>query len=133
MTKCHWLFLSTLASMLLFAPAWAETPSAGPAQVTMAGRTATISLPYRSADHLIWVSSTRMSEASPFVFKELAIKPNAGPAGTDLAVFTYTADKAGAATLSFGLVPPGKMLIGPPAMVYTGPVALRASVKVEAK
>jgi hypothetical protein len=99
----------------------------------MAGRTATISLPYRTADKLIWVSATRVSEASPFMFKGLDIKPHEGPGGTDLAVFTYTADKPGSAKLSFGLVPPGKMLIGPPSLVYTGPVAQRVSVEVVAK
>ncbi len=91
-----------------------------------------VSLPYRSSDTMIWVSATRMSEAAPFLFKGLDIRPKGGPSGTDLAVFTYAADTAGSATLKFGLVPPGKMLIGPPALVYKGPVAATFQTKVTA-
>ena len=40
---------------------------------------------------------------------------------------------AGSATLKFGLAPPGKMLIGPPALVYKGPVAQTFEAKVSAK
>ena len=100
--------------------------------VTMAGRTATITLPYRTSNHLIWVSATRVIDAAPFSFKSLAIKPGAGEDGRDLAVFTYVADRPGKATLTFGLVPPGKMLIGPPMLVFKGP-ARRITVTVTAK
>lgn len=103
-----------------------------PPTVKAAGRTTVVSLPYRTADGLIWVSATRVSEASPFTFKGLDIKPNGGPSGTDLAVFTYTADRSGSATLKFGLVPPGKMLIGPPTLVYKGPVAATFQTKATA-
>ncbi len=125
-------FAAALATATLLRSAFAVEPVIVAPQVAMAGRTATITLPYRTADHLLWVSSTKMADASPFVFKGLAIKPHEGPGGADLAVFTYTADKPGTAVLSFGLVPPGKMLIGPPSLVYTGPVAKRASVKLVA-
>ena len=104
-----------------------------PPTVSMAGRTATISLPYRTADHMMWVSATRVMDSGPFAFKGLDIRPGGGPGGTDLSVFTYTADKAGSATLKFGLAPPGKMLIGPPALVYKGPVAQTFEAKVSAK
>jgi len=100
---------------------------------SVAGRVVTVTLPYRSAEGLIWVSATKVSEAAPFVFKGLDIQPGAGPNGTDLSVFTYEADKAGATTLKFGLVPGGKMLIGPPSMVYTGPVTARYEAAVSAQ
>lgn len=100
---------------------------------SVAGRVATVTLPYRTADGLVWVSATKVSEAAPFVFKGLDIQPGAGPNGADLSVFTYEADKAGATTLKFGLVPGGKMLIGPPAMVYTGPVTARYEAAVAAQ
>ena len=107
-------------------------PAEAPFSLKMVGRTATISLPYKASDKLVWVSATRMSDAAPFVFKSLAIAPHAGPGGLDLAVFTYVADRPGAATLSFGLVPPGKMLIGPPSLVYKGVLARLVSVPVKA-
>lgn len=100
---------------------------------SVAGRVATVTLPYRTADGLVWVSATKVSEAAPFVFKGLDIRPGAGPGGTDLSVFTYEADKAGATTLKFGLVPRGKMLIGLPSMVYTGPVTARYEAAVSAQ
>lgn len=100
--------------------------------VKVTGRTAVVSLPYRAAEGLVWVSATRMSEAAPFTFKSLDVRPKAGPGGTDLAVFTYQAAVGGAAKLKFGLVPPGKMLIGPPALVYKGPVAKTFEVQVTA-
>lgn len=111
----------------------AKKPAEAAASVKMSGRTAVIALPYKASDKLVWVSATKMMDASPFTFKGLEIRPGAGPGGQDLAVFTYAADKAGSATLTFGLVPPGKMLIGPPTMVYKGPVARTLSVKVTAQ
>lgn len=113
------------------AAAIAAAPLPAPS-VKTTGRTAMISLPYRTSDTVVWVSATRVSEAAPFMFKGLDIKPKGGPAGTDLAVFTYTADRAGSATLKFGLVPPGKMLIGPPTLVYKGPVSSTFQTKVTA-
>jgi hypothetical protein len=101
-----------------------------PPLYAVVGKTATVSLPYRTSDHLIWVSATRMLEAEPWVFAGLEIKPGKGPNGTDLSVFTYKAEKAGSSVLKFGLVPPGKMLIGLPSMVYTGPVEARWETKV---
>ena len=133
MTRRPLMLIAALAAPALLGTALAGPPPAVPVQLTVSGRTATIGLPYRSADQLVWVSSTRVAEASPFMFKGLVIKPHEGPGGTDLAVFTYTADQPGTAKLSFGLVPPGKMLIGPPALVYTGPVAQRVTVEVVAK
>ncbi len=106
-------------------------PAEAPFSVKMAGRTATISLPYKASDKLVWVSATRMSDAAPFVFRSLTISPHAGPDGLDLAVFTYVADRPGAAKLSFGLVPAGKMLIGPPSLVYKGLLARLVSVSVK--
>lgn len=113
------------------APA-AATGALPPPTHSVSGRIATVSLPYRTADGLIWVSATKVSEAAPFVFKGIEIKPGGGPGGTDLSVFTYEADHAGTATLKFGLVPPGKMLVGLPSMVYTGPVAARYEATVTA-
>jgi len=120
------------AAMMLCAAAPAGVPG-GPAVVRMTGRQAEIALPYRASDHLIWVSATTAGKASPFAFKGLAIKPHAGPGGADLAVFTYVADKPGSTALEFGLVPPGKMLIGLPALRYHGPVARRITVQITAR
>jgi hypothetical protein len=120
------------ASLICGAVHAAPAPAEAPFSVKMAGRTATISLPYKASDKLIWVSATRMSDAAPFMFKSLAIAPHAGPGGLDMAVFTYVADRPGAAKLTFGLVPPGKMLIGPPSLVYKGPPARLVSVPVKA-
>jgi len=103
-----------------------------PPTFSVTGRIVTVTLPYRTADGLVWVSATRMSDAAPFMFKGLEIKPGGGPNGTDLSVFTYEADRSGTATLKFGLVPPGKMLIGLPSMVYTGPVTARYEANVSA-
>ena len=125
------VFAGLLMAAAFAGPALAAAPLPSPT-VKMTGRTATISLPYRTADKVIWVSATRMWEATPFTFKGLEIKPGGGPGGTDLSAFTYTADKAGSATLKFGLVPPGKMLIGPPTLVYKGPVASTFQTKVTA-
>ena len=100
--------------------------------VATAGRTAVVSLPYRTSDGMVWVAGSRMTEAAPFMFKSLDLKPHGGPMGTDLAVFTYVADRGGSATLKFGLVPPGKMLIGPPTMVYKPAPAQTFSTKVSA-
>ncbi len=126
--------LAALAASLVFGVAAAAQAAPAPvaATVKMTGRTAVIGLPYQASAGLVWVSATRMSEAAPFMFKGLEIRPHGGPGGADLAVFTYAADRAGSASLSFGLVPPGKMLIGPPSLIYKGPVAQRVSVKVTA-
>ncbi|ESQ90478.1 hypothetical protein [Asticcacaulis benevestitus] len=118
------------ASAPLAAADTGSTAALPPPTVAINGRTAIISLPLRLSDNLIWVSSTRMSEADPFVFKGLEIKPGGGPQGTDLAVFFYEADHAGATVLKFGLVPPGKMLVGLPGAIYTGPVAARFETSV---
>lgn len=112
--------LLSLLLVLAAAPALAATPPLPTGGFVAAGRTVTVSLPYRAADGLVWVSATRMSELGPFAFKGLALTPKAGPAGTDLAVFTYQAAAAGEAILKFGLVPTGQVLIGPPAAIYRG-------------
>lgn len=115
------------------AAAGSEASDLGEGQVSVVARTATITLPLRLSEGLAWVSATTAEEAAPFVFKGLDIRPGAGPKGADLAVFTYEAVGPGAATLTFGLVPAGKMLIGPKALVYSGPVARTFSAKVEAR
>lgn len=99
----------------------------------VSGRTVTVTLPYRIADQLAWVAATTAAEARPLAFKGLEIKPGGGPGGVDLAVFTYEAEAAGSAKLQFGLVPAGKMLIGPDSMVFKGEVPKRyeADVTVE--
>ena len=128
------LALIAPAAVALAAPAPAPAaPSLGPIIVRNVGRTSTVLLPYRASSHLVWVSATRMADATPFMFKSLQIRPGAAPGGADQAVFTYVADRPGTATLSFGLVPPGKALIGPPFLVYRGPIARRISVKVTAQ
>lgn len=105
----------------------------GGGSTSVVGRTATVSLPFRTSEGKAWVSATRVAEAQPFVFKGLEVKPGAGPDGSDLAVFTYEASGPGSATLKFGLVPGGSMLIGPEAMVYKGPVDRRYETTVSAK
>lgn len=112
------------------APVGAAVPAGSHA---VSGRTVTVSLPFRIADQLAWVSATPAADARPFVFKGLEIKPGGGPGGVDLAVFTYEADGPGSAKLKFGMVPGGKMLIGPESLVYTGEVLKRyeADVTVE--
>lgn len=99
----------------------------------VSGRTVTVSLPFRASDNLAWVSATKMADARPFVFRGLEVKPGKGPEGADLAVFTYEADSPGHAALEFGLIPAGRMLVGPPDMVFTGEVVRRytADVTVE--
>ena len=97
------------------------------------GRIATIRLPYRTADNLLWVSATGVMEAAPFMFQDLEIEPHAGPDGTDLAVFTYKADKPGTATLEFGLVPPGKTLLGKGPTRFEGEPASRYAATVTAR
>ena len=138
MSKTHsMLYRALVIGLLVMVTALAAPPSSAKADadaaiVTMGARTATITLPYRTSNHLIWVSATRVIDAAPFTFKALAIKPGAGEGGRDLAVFTYVADRPGKTNLSFGLVPPGKMLIGPPMLVFKGP-ARRITVTVTAK
>ena len=69
------LAVAVMVTALAAAPTRAKAdPDA--AVVTMAGRTATITLPYRTSNHLIWVSATRVIDAVPFSFKALAIKPD---------------------------------------------------------
>jgi hypothetical protein len=93
----------------------AEAASALPAgSHEVQGRAVVFRLPYRSAEGRLWVAGTGMAESEPFVFQSLDIEPGAGPGGTDLAVFAYKADRAGSATLEFGLVPASRTLIGPP-------------------
>ncbi len=116
----HRLVALSLVAALASAPAAAAPAPLPTGGFVAMGRTVTVSLPYRAADGLVWVSATRASELGPFVFKGLAVKPKAGPAGTDLSVFTYEAGAAGSAILKFGLVPTGQMLIGPPSMIYRG-------------
>jgi hypothetical protein len=114
-------------------PGAAESIEALPSPThSVAGRVVTVTLPYRAADGQVWVSATKMSEAAPFVFRGIEIKPGSGPNGTDLALFKYEAERAGSATLKFGLVPAGKMLVGLPSLVYTGPVRARYDATVSA-
>ena len=116
------------------AAAPAATPAALPVgSHSVSGRVATVSLPYRLSDGLAWVTATRSADARPFVFKGLEVRPGAGPQGTDLAVFTYEADGPGEATLEFGLVPQGRMLVGPDDLVFKGSVAQRYSAQVKAE
>ncbi len=96
------------------------------------GRTATITAPVRLAEGWMWVSATTLEQVAPFLFKGLDIQPGAGPGGSDLAVFTYEARAPGSTTLKLGLVPAGKMLVGQPGLVYTGPVASRFEAQVTA-
>lgn len=111
----------------------AESTDAGDGSHTVAGRVATVTLPFRASDGMAWVSATRAADAAPFAFKGLDIRPGQGPGGSDLAVFTYEASEPGSASLEFGLVPAGKMLIGPDAMVYKGTVANRYTATVTAR
>lgn len=97
------------------------------------GRTVTISLPQRGKDGWVWVSATGMVAAEPFGFVDIDIKPKAGPGGTDLTVYTYLGTRPGRATLEFGLVPAGKMLLGPKKLVYQGPVAKTFKADVTVK
>ena len=119
------LVLAFSAASAVAAPAPVPAPS-----VKVTGRTAAVSLPYRSGDGLVWVSATRTSELGPYIFKGLDLQMGAG--GADVAVFTFQASGPGSAVLKFGLVPPGKMLIGPPSLAYKGPVAKTYQTKVSA-
>jgi hypothetical protein len=129
----HRLALLSLIAVFAAAPVLAAPAPLPTGGFVAAGRTVTVSLPYRAADGLVWASATRMSELGPFAFKGLALKPKAGPAGTDLSVFTYEAGAAGTATLKFGLVPPGQMLVGPPTMTYRGVPASTFEAKVSVR
>ena len=122
------------------APEPASAPAAGtPARIVPAvpagshavsGRLVTVSLPFRTTDNLAWVTATKMAEARPFVFKGLDIQPGKGPGGTDLAVFTYEADGPGHAVLKFGLIPAGRMLVGPEDRIFKGEVVREYSADV---
>jgi len=114
-------------------PASAPAPGATPGSTqviaavpagshAVSGRIVTVSLPFRASDSLAWVAATKMSEARPFVFKGLDVQPGKGPGGVDLAVFTYEASGPGHAVLKFGLIPAGRILVGPPDQVFTGEV-----------
>jgi len=143
------MFAAVCSLMLFFVCGQAEAASgvdAGQSQVladsiaplppgayAVNGRIVAISLPYRTSDNLLWVSATGVLEAAPFMFQNLDIQPRAGPQGTDLAVFTYKADKAGTAKLEFGLVPPGKTLLGKGSTRLIGEPASRYSVEVTVK
>ena len=119
------LLAVSVATMAFAAPAAVPAPS-----VKLTGRTAAVSLPYRSDDGLVWVSATRTSQLGPYIFKGLDLEM--GSDGVDVAVFTYMATGPGAAILRFGLVPQGKMLIGPPSLAYKGPVTKTYQTKVSA-
>ncbi|WP_257558049.1 hypothetical protein [Sphingobium sp. CFD-2] len=97
------------------------------------GRIVTIRLPYRTTDNLLWTSATDVMAAAPFMFQDLDIQPRAGPQGTDLAVFTYKADKPGTATLEFGLVPAGTTLLDNGATRLKGEPASRYAARVTAQ
>jgi hypothetical protein len=120
--------LALAASPALAAPAALPTGS-----FTVAGHAVTVSLPYRKAEGWSWVGATRMSQLAPLTFKGLAVKEKAGPGGTDLAVFSYEASGPGTPTLTFGLVPNGQMLIGPPTMTYKAPPAKTFQAKIVVK
>ena len=100
---------------------------------SVSGRLATVVLPFRGADGLAWVAATEADKARPFAFKGLEVKPGEGPGGSDLAVFTYEAAAPGSARLEFGLVPAGRMLVGPPDQVFTGSVAKTYTAAVTAE
>jgi hypothetical protein len=116
------------------APGAALPPPIIPATVggshAVSGRLVTIPLPFRTSDNVAWVTATKAAEARPFVFKGLEIEPGKGPGGVDLAVFTYEATGPGKAVLVFGLVPAGRILVGPPDRVFTGEVVKRYVAKV---
>lgn len=107
-------------------------PAQGPAEViaaaavgshSLSGRTLTVVLPFRAVDGLEWTPATAAAKARPFVFRRRAIEAGRGPGGADLAIFTYEAEAPGSAVLEFGLVPEGRVLIGPPDRVFTGSIA----------
>jgi hypothetical protein len=127
------LKLALAAAIFAAGPIW-PVPSQPLPQPTVEvrGRAATISLPFRTADRLAWVAATPAADAQPFMFQTLEVKPGAGPDGTDLAVFTYSAAKAGSTVLKFGLVPAGRVLIGLPATVYKGLPASTFQTQVSA-
>lgn len=121
-----------LALSLFAAVAQAAVAPLPEPTVHVTGRTATIALPYRSADKLAWAPATGAADSQPFMFQSLDLRPGAGPGGTDLAVFTYAAGKAGSAVLKFGLAPVGKVLIAPPGAVYKGPFSATFQTQVSA-
>jgi len=115
------------------AAADAPRPALPAGSHTVSGRLLTVTLPFRSADGLAWVTATRAADARPFVFQELEVRPAAGPDGADLAVFTYRASGPGTAELEFGLVPAGRMLVGPEDQVFTGSIARTYTAKATAE
>ena len=127
------LKLALAAAVFAAAPIWPTLSQPLPQpMVEVRGRAAVISLPFRGADRLSWVSATSAADAQPFMYQALDIKLGAGPDGTDLAVFTYSAGKAGSTVLKFSLVPEGRAVIGPPATAYTGLVVSSFQTQVSA-
>lgn len=144
-------FLAIAGGLIILSPGCGSSPIAGenraaqPQDISGAiaplprgthrleGRIVTVRLPYRAADNLLWASATGVMEAAPFMFQDLDIQPRAGPQGTDLAVFTYKADKPGTATLEFGLVPVGKTLLGNGTTRFRDEPARRYSATVTAQ
>ena len=95
------------------------------------GRIVTVRLPYRTRDNHLWVDADPSATTGPFMFQMLDIEPRGGPGGTDLAVFTYKADRPGEATLKFALTPVGKG--SPQDLIRQGDVASRyePTIKVD--
>lgn len=74
------------------------------------GRTVVVRLPYRTRDGHLWIDADPSASSGSLMFSSLDIEPRGGPDGTDLAVFTYTADRPGVATLKFALTPAGRTI-----------------------
>jgi hypothetical protein len=92
-----------------------------PGKVTVTGRTATVSLPVRNTSGFAWSTSSIL--ARPWRLTQQSVKPGAGPDGTDLAVFVFSADGVGSAPLSFTLAPAKGP--GAPVMTFTAEVRAR--------
>ena len=72
-----------------------------PPKVQASGRTATFSMPFRPSDGFAW--SPPDPAPTPWKLTSQAIAKGAGPQGTDLAVFTFTASAPGSAPIRFTL------------------------------
>jgi hypothetical protein len=87
--------------------------------VAVAGRTATVSLPFRTADKLAWTLTPGTTD--PWKLTTSTVSAGKGPEGSDLAVFVFQTPGPGSATLLFRLGAPNGA--GTPAKTYQATVS----------
>jgi hypothetical protein len=89
-----------------------------PAKVAAAGRTASVSLPFRTSDGYSWAAVS--PTPPPWRLASSRVERGAGPEGTDLAVFSFAAAEPGTSTLKFTLAATGGG--GEPIITYSASV-----------